>query len=153
LRTEPPAWVLDTSVAVKLIHPEPLAERADTLVSRLDAPEPATAYIPDLFFVECANVIWKHARRLHEPKEVAARDLIRLENLHLISVATRELVDDALQIALLSGATAHDSCYVALGARLSIPLITADENLVRRFSRTAHEVLWLGDPALGLASS
>ena len=63
-----------------------------------------------------------------------------------------ELVDDALQIAPLHGATVYDSCYVALGAQLSIPLITADEALVRRFSGTDHEVLWLGDPALGLAS-
>lgn len=150
MRADQRAWVLDTSVAVKLIYPEPLAERAESLVGRLAAAQPATGYVPDLFYVECANVIWKHARRLQESEADAARDLMRLQNLQLTSVATYDLVDDALRIALVHGATAYDACYVALGALLEIPVITADEALVKRFASTSYGVVWLGDSSIGL---
>ena len=150
MKAGPTAWVVDASVAVKLVHPEPLAEAADSLLNDLSPPVSAAGFVPDLFYAECANVIWKHARRLGEPVSVAAQDLGRLRNLGLRIVRTYELADDALEIALLHGSTAYDSCYVALSEGLRVPLITADEALVRRFERTAYQVLWLGDPALGL---
>jgi predicted nucleic acid-binding protein len=49
--------VVDASVGIKLFLKEPLSERADILFSRLVDDPPARFYVPDLFFVECANVL------------------------------------------------------------------------------------------------
>jgi predicted nucleic acid-binding protein len=40
--------------------------------------------------------------------------------------------------------TAYDACYVALAARLGVPLVTADQKLVQRLAGTALAPVWLG---------
>jgi predicted nucleic acid-binding protein len=58
---------------------------------------------------------------------------------------TSDLAAEAFEIALEFDSTAYDACYVALSARLGVPLLTADERLVRKLARTRFRVLWLGD--------
>ena len=55
------------------------------------------------------------------------------------------LVEDALEIAVQYGSTAYDSAYVVLSQNLALPLVTADEALVRRFAGTEFDVRFLGD--------
>jgi predicted nucleic acid-binding protein len=43
------------------------------------------------------------------------------------------------------GLTAYDAAYVALARKLSLPLVTADEALIRRLDSTGLEVRWLGE--------
>ena len=142
---QPLVYVVDASVAIKLFVVEPLSNRADALFAQLAAEPPAQFYVPDLFFVECANILWKHVRRYGYPADNARQDVADLCALALRAVSTADLVAEALVIALAYDITAYDACYVALGQQLDAPLITADETLVRKLINTAYDVKWLGD--------
>jgi len=140
--------VVDASVAIKLFVVEPLSDRADALFDRLAVDPPAQFYVPDLFFVECANILWKHVRRFGYPAGSARQDIADLGALALRAVSTADLIAEALPIALAYDITAYDACYVALARLVGAPLITADEALVRKLAGTMYDVRWLGDVSL-----
>ena len=137
--------VIDASVGVKLFLREPLSEQAEALFTHLAADPPAHFYVPDLFFVECANILWKYVRRFSYPPEDAGENVRALQRLRLRSVSTAELIADGLRLGLEHGVTAYDACYLALAHRLHVPLITADQRLVQALRATPHDVRWLGD--------
>jgi predicted nucleic acid-binding protein len=136
--------VVDASVGIKLFLVEPLSDRADALFSHLVATPPARFYVPDLFFIECANILWKYTRRYGYPPEAAQQDVVDLARLPLQSASTADLVEEALALAVAHEITAYDAAYVALARRLSLPLVTADEPLVHRLAGTGLDVRWLG---------
>gem|GEM_PF-3479618 len=81
--------VVDASVGIKLFLVEDLSERADVLFDHLTDAPPARFYVPDLFFIECTNILWKYVRRFDYPAGVAEQDvadLVRLP-LHVVSTA------------------------------------------------------------------
>jgi len=138
--------VVDASVGIKLCIAEAFSDKVDTLFTRAALDPPARLLVPDLFYVECANILWKHVRRSGHPADKARRDMQKLRALHLHSVATVDLADDALDLALAHGLSAYDACYVALARREGVPLVTADERLVRILTTAgAGSVVWLGD--------
>ena len=142
---QPLECVVDASVGVKLFVAEPLSDRANALFDHLTADPPGRLYVPDLFFAECANILWKYARRFAYPAANARQDLADLQALALRNVSTADLVVEAFEIALPHVITAYDACYVALADRLHVPLITADEVLVRKLAGTLYAVHWLAD--------
>jgi predicted nucleic acid-binding protein len=140
-----PDCVVDASVGIKLFLLEPLAGRADVLFASLTATPPARLCVPDLFYVECTNVLWKYVRRFGYSPEAARQDVVDLVRLPLQVASTADLAEAALRLALEHGATAYDATYVALAQKLSLPLVTADEALVRRLEGTGLDVRWLGE--------
>lgn len=137
--------VVDASVGIKLFLVEPLADRADHLFGSLAATPPARLHVPDLFYVECTNILWKYVRRFGYSPEAARQDVADLVRLPLRAASMADLAEDALALALEHGITADDAAYVAVAQRLSLPLVTADEALVRRLDGTGLDVRWLGD--------
>jgi predicted nucleic acid-binding protein len=137
-------YVVDASVAIKLFINEPLSDQAEALFSILEA-SPAALYVPDLFFIECTNILWKHFKRFGYPEDKAHEDLAALKDLALHRFATTDLMEDALGIAVAHDITAYDGCYAALGRQLKIPVVAADEKLVRKLADTLHVVEWLGE--------
>jgi predicted nucleic acid-binding protein len=137
--------VIDASVGIKLFLVEPLSERADALFTHLADEPPSRFYVPDLFFIECANILWKYVQRFGYAPEAAQNDIADLVRLPLRVVSTASLVEAALRLAVRHGSTAYDSAYIALTQQLSLPLVTADQALVRRFSSTGLDVRFLGD--------
>ena len=137
--------VVDASVGIKLFLVEPLADRADALFATLTATPQARLYVPDLFYIECANILWKYVRRFGYSPEAAQQDVADLVRLPLQAVSTAALAEAALELALEQGATAYDAAYVALAQELSLPLVTADEALVGRLKGTSLDVRWLGE--------
>jgi predicted nucleic acid-binding protein len=137
--------VIDASAGIKLFLREPLSEQAVALFAHLASDPPAHFYVPDLFFVECANILWKYVRRFGYPPEDGAEAMRALQRLRLSSVSTAELIGDAFRLSLEHGLTAYDACYLALAQRLRLPLITADERLAQALRTTPHDVRWLGD--------
>ena len=133
--------VVDASVGIKLFLVEPLSEQADALLDHLTDIPPARFYVPDLFFIECTNILWKYVRRFDHPADVACQDVADLSRLPLQIVSTAALAEGALALAVEHGSTA----YVALTRRLSLPFVTADEVLVRRFKEPDFDVRFLGD--------
>jgi len=139
-----PDCVVDASVGIKLFVIEPLSDRADALFAHLTDNPPARFYVPDFFFIECTNVLWKYVRHFDYSLESAHQDVADLADLRLLSIPTRELANEALKVAVAHDITTYDAAYVALSGRLSLPLVTADEALVRRLAGTAFDVRWLG---------
>lgn len=124
--------VVDASVAIKLFVVEADSDRAIQLFERLTEDQPARFYIPDLFYIECANILYKYVRRFGYAADSAKQDVADLAALDLIVVSTADLLESALHIALTYVTTAYDGCYVALAQQLSLPLVTADAPLARK---------------------
>jgi predicted nucleic acid-binding protein len=137
--------VVDASVGIKLFLVEPLTDQADALFAHLSDDLPARLYVPDLFFIECAKILWKYVGRFGYLAEAALKDIKDLTSLPLQTVPMAALAQDALALAIQFGSTAYDSAYVALARWLALPLVTADEALVRRFEGTGMDVRALAD--------
>lgn len=137
--------VLDASVGIKLFIAEPLSEEAHRLFDLLTAEPPAQFFVPDLFYIECTNILWKYVKRLGMAPEDARVMVEQLGQLLLQATPTQLLIGDALEIALAHDLTAYDAVYVALAQKLGVPLVTADQPLVRSLAGSDHMAHWLGD--------
>jgi predicted nucleic acid-binding protein len=121
----PRRFVLDASVALRPFLQEPGGVEAARLVEAAES-----VVVPDLFYVECANVLWKRARRQGLTPELVTRVLGQLLKAGLVTVPCAALVEDAAVIALRTGISAYDALYVALAIPRGIPLLTADRRLI-----------------------
>ena len=137
--------IIDASVGIKLFLVEPLSEQTEALFAHLSDDFPARFYVPDLFYIECTNILWKYTRRFGYPPRSAQQDAADLIRLPLQIVSTAALIEHALELATLHNITAYDAAYVALSDRLSLPMVTADEALVRRLQQTDLDVRFLGN--------
>jgi predicted nucleic acid-binding protein len=138
------AYVVDASTAVKLYLNEPLAAEAVALFALLSADPPSDFHVPDLFYVECANIFWKQVRKGTLTAAEAAQYDVRVRGLPLFRTPTFELTAAAIPIGTTYDVTAYDACYVALAQRLGIPLVTADQKLHAKLAGTPLEPVWLG---------
>ena len=136
--------VIDDNVALKLFFVQPLSNKADALFARLEQDPQARFYIPDFFYAECASAFVNYVRLAKYPEDAARQDMIELQALSFQAIPTSQLTKDALKIAFQLRISGYDACYVALAHQLKIPLITADEKLVRA-TVGKHRVLFLGD--------
>ena len=144
---EPLDCVVDASVGIKLFLVESLSDGAHALFTGLTSDPPARFHVPDLFYIECTNILWKYVKRAGLSQEDARLFVQQLGQLALLASPTEALTSDALDIALAHDITAYDAAYVALAQQLDLPLITADARLARSLADTAHDVRWLGDLA------
>jgi predicted nucleic acid-binding protein len=135
------ACVVDASVGIKLFLQERGSENADRLCKGLVEHPGARFYVPDLFFVECANILWKYVHRFGYPAENARQDVEDLRALALRSVSTADLIASALELAPNYEITAYDACYAALALQTSLPLVTADDSLARKLGDSDVETL------------
>jgi len=137
--------VVDASVAVKWILPaksEELVPEAVHLL-QLHTLGGTELVVPDLFWSECGNVLWKALRKGHCSKLVAEKGLATLKAYDLITIASLGLIERAFAIASTFDRTVYDSLYVALAVEYGIELVTADLKL--RNALTGHfPVKWLG---------
>jgi predicted nucleic acid-binding protein len=124
-------FVVDASVGIKLFVDEPLSEQAHALFAKLTEDPPAELYVPDLFYIECANILLKYMRRFGRSLEDSQADLVDLNTLALKPVSTVELMEDAILLASQKNLTAYDACYAVLAQRLNVPLITADKPMAQ----------------------
>ena len=86
--------VVDASVGIKLFVVEELSDAAHRLFRQLTGYRPARFYVPDLFFVECANTLWKYVRRFGYPPEKRGFS----PHLTLGRMGRRASRDDAAQV-------------------------------------------------------
>ena len=137
--------VVDASVAAKWFLPakgEPLTDEAFHLFRRYALGE-IRFVVPDLFWAELANVLWKAIRRGRCSNAAAETALASLGECKLPTISSLTLLDAAFRIATAFDRTVYDSLYVALAVHSKAQLITADERLAN--SLAAHfPVRWLG---------
>ena len=133
--------VIDASIAIKWVVEEDGTPEALALRQR------AKLIAPELLVPECANILWKKVR-LGELTAQEAR-LIRagLEQQRLHITPSSLLLEPALEIALDTGRTVYDSCYVALAMLIESPLVTADQRLFQALRETdyAPYLVWVAD--------
>jgi predicted nucleic acid-binding protein len=132
--------VVDASVGIKLFVDEEYSDKVHALFELLTGDIPAILYVPDLFYIECTNILLKYTRRFGRSLDDSRADLVDLGRLSLRVVPTAELMEDTLLLAAEQNITAYDACYAVLASRLALHLVTADKPLAK-----AVEALWIGD--------
>ncbi len=142
--TIPLRCVVDASVNIKQFIPDPLSERVKQLFAHLANPQTDFS-VPDLFYIESANTLWKYVwAGLYAATDVPD-DLAALKALPLGRVPTAELMEEAVNIALTYGITAYDGSYVALSERIKAPLLTLDQKLINALATAPFDVRWFVD--------
>ena len=139
------SFVVDANVGAKWCLPakdEPLVAQAREL---LDAyvHHRVALIVPDLFWAEMGNILWKASRvgRISNRDALAALDYVHALNIPTYS--STDFLPETLHLAQLLGRSFYDSLYVTLAVHSSIDLITADERLAHALA--AHlPVKWLG---------
>jgi predicted nucleic acid-binding protein len=117
--------VIDASVAVKWVLPEPDSAQAAALRTTDD-----DLIGPSLAWAEVGSAIWKAARR----GDVTARDAreslkIAMAHYHRLLLLD-EFAERAFELAVGLGHPIYDCFYLALAERENAPLITADEAMI-----------------------
>ena len=139
------AYVLDASVAAKWFLPpgdETLVQESLDLLDGYGRGS-VRLMVPDLFWPEFGNILWKAARLGRISIETAEDALLALTQQSLPTSPSLPLLSDAFAIATRFQCTVYDCLYVALAVSSGRPLVTADERLAN--SLAAHfPVRWLG---------
>jgi predicted nucleic acid-binding protein len=138
-------YVLDVSVAAKWFLPpasETLVPEARLLLKDY-RDRKLRVVVPDLFWLEAGNVLWKAARRGWLSLRSAEDALQTLEDWDFPTQPSRPLLRRAFAIATRYDRTVYDATYVALAIDSGFPLITADERLANALAAYAP-VRWLG---------
>ena len=138
-------FVVDANVAAKWCLPEkdePLVPQARRLLEAYTRAE-IGLIVPDLFWPELGNVLWKAVRRGRVSSGDAYSGLEFLQRLNIPAYSSSDFLPETLHLALFYGRTFYDSLYVTLAQHSSIELVTADERLANALA--AHlPVKWLG---------
>lgn len=113
--------IVDASVAAKWLFDEEGSAVAIPLLARDDLS------VPDLFFPEIANIIWRRARGA-DPAEALAL-LAQLDKVFCRVMPCEMLAESALRLAISLSHPAYDCFYLALAIAENDLVITAD----RRF--------------------
>jgi predicted nucleic acid-binding protein len=137
--------VVDASVACKWILPsadEPYSKHALELLDRYALKE-IQILVPDLFWAEIGNVLWKAVRTHRITIEDARIGLQKVTGCNFPTVPSFSLLTRAFEIASTFGRSFYDCLYVALAESSDAQLITADEKLVNALA-LQYPVKWLG---------
>ena len=134
-----PPIVVDASVGMKWAIKEENTPHALALLG-----SGRRLIVPDRFYSEVANVLWKRTRRAEPSERITegeAREGLRdVLSVDLEVVASKYLVDDSLEIALETGHPTYDCDYLALAVKEGAEFMTADAKSFRKLA---------GDPKYG----
>ena len=137
--------VLDAGVAVKWMIPaanETYTVESIELLRRYSAGE-INFIVPDVFWAEVGNVLWKGARQRRWPQTVAEKAVSDIADRKFFTVSSLTLLPDALKIAFAHDRSVYDCLYVALAIQFKTKMITADERLANALAARLP-VKWLG---------
>ncbi|MBW4454094.1 MAG: type II toxin-antitoxin system VapC family toxin [Nostoc indistinguendum CM1-VF10] len=142
--SNPLRCVVDTSVCIKYFIADPLTAKVNQLFSHLANPQ-TEIFVPDLFYIECANTFWKYVRaKMYTAAEVQT-DLATLKAFPLRVVSTADLMADAVTISLSYGTSAYDGSYVALSQQVGATLLTLDGKLIKAIAASSYNVSSFND--------
>jgi len=99
--------------------------------------------VPDIFWPEFGNVLWKAVRQGRQSRPSAEVAIASIRERGIATVPSLGLLPEALAIALDFGRTVYDSLYVALAITIKGEFITADQRLASALAAYLP-VKWLG---------
>jgi len=139
------SFVIDASVAAKwCLHEsgESLISEAFRLLDRYGREE-VRLIVPDFFWAEIGNVLWKAVRVKRCSRVAAETSMAEMKQRNFPTVPSELLIEEALGIAVTFDRTVYDSIYVALAVHSHGQLVTADERLANALA-SRFPVKWLG---------
>ncbi|MBZ5621901.1 MAG: type II toxin-antitoxin system VapC family toxin [Acidobacteriia bacterium] len=143
------SYVVDASVAAKWFLPaagEPHADQALQLLRDYTSAS-LGLIVPDLFWPEFGNILWKASRRQGRMSLRSAEAAIaEMGKLTIPTSSSMPLLSEAFAIAAAFDRTVYDAVYVALAVSTGAPLLTADERLANALA-TRFPVRWIGSYA------
>lgn len=140
-------FVIDASLAAKWFLPdEPFSALALQLLRSATVGD-TDFVVPDLFFSECGNILWKAQRRRRLSAEETLAAIQVIGDLKLLTVPASGLLYHTLEIARTYDRTFYDSLYIAVAVQQEATLVTADEKLANA-TAAYFPVKWLGAIAL-----
>jgi predicted nucleic acid-binding protein len=123
-------YVLDSSVALKMVLPEPDSSQA---LNFIDAGHALIA--PDIYLGEVAHVLSKLLRQhVLIEEEVREKLNVLMDARPALKLSTR-LLPAAWEIALHTRCSMWDAFYVALAEAEQCEMVTSDERLVKNLNR------------------
>jgi predicted nucleic acid-binding protein len=134
--------VVDASVSAKWVIEEHDSDKAALLLA-YDA-----RHAPDHWQAEAVNVLWSKVFRGDLTAADAEERMMLLLRAPVVGTPIQELMPRAFAISVANMVTIYDALYVALAEKRNIPLVTADERLIRRMSgdiTLAKQLVWVGD--------
>ena len=126
----PDRVLVDASVAVKWVVDEQDSGKATLLLDR-------QLVAPDLFCVECANILWKKVAMREVTVEEADLAAQAIEAAEIEIVAMRPYLARALALANEYSHPAYECMYLAVAEGLDLPIVTADTKLVNKLRQGA----------------
>ena len=138
-------FVVDASVAAKWFLPaagETLTEEALEFLRGYTTGQ-TRLIVPDVFWAEFANILWKAVHQGRCTKNAADTAIVAMKDRKLPTVPSLALLETAFAIANTFERSVYDSLYVALAVSSEAQLVTADERLARALAATLP-VKWLG---------
>ena len=135
-------FVVDASVAVKWLFPEPHAEAASRLL------KPGRKLLaPDILWAEVASATCKKVRRDEISPDQAAEMLRDFRLLPIRTYPAKTLIQTAWRVALEAGISVYDGLYLSLAYSQDSPLVTADRKFYDKIfdAYPQSETLWIED--------
>ncbi len=136
----PPARVIiDASALLPYWLPEPLSAASVRVV------DGCALCAPSLLYFEAGNILWKSVTRGFISIEQARQTLRDIHELSIELIEDIQLPPLTLEIAHSYQISFYDAAYVAIGKLLGLPLITADQRLIRAMTGSGHHLIALED--------
>ena len=107
-------WVVDASVAAKWLLPparETHTVEAFRLLDQYVKGE-TSLLVPDLFWPELGNILWKSVRIGRISRDSAEEALVAMADRKIPTAPTSSLIRDAFAIAAMFDQTVYDGVYV-----------------------------------------
>lgn len=119
--------VIDASVAVKWVMPEPDSNTAEALHT-----QPLIA--PDLWLVEAANALWRNVVSKSITQVQASQALMKLRASPVTTLSSRDYLASALELAIRLRHPIYDCVYLAVAENENTYVVTADTRFAKAVS-------------------
>ncbi len=126
-------FVVDASVAVKLLVDEPDSDSARELAASGEE-----LHAPRLMVSEVANALWRKARVGEMERADAGAALAWMTDMPLRWNDDETVSADAVRLALSLDHPVYDCMYLALAHRIGATVVTADRRFVAAVAPTEH---------------
>lgn len=133
-------FVVDSNVAIKWVLTEIHSDAATRLLNNS-----YELLVPDFFFSEVGNVLWKRVRQGEITLETATTYLNAILSVDLRACDSQGLISQALEIAVRVQQAVYDCVYVTLAVVNQCQMVTADERLCNALKNDAlaSHICWV----------